>query len=283
MNSNWVEMKMKKFCVFILSHKRPHVRDTYDMLRSCGYTGRIIIVCDTDDDTIDEYRKEYGKENIYVFNKPQMAAKIDMMNNFGKRNSITCARNACFDIAEELGIEYFQELDDDYYYFGHYRRERGKKTMCYNLIVKWFVEFLLNTPVKTIAFSQGGDHIGGYDETVLFKRKAMNSFFFITSRRVNFVGLFNEDVNTYTSCSMRGDIFLTFMPFKIDQADTQATTGGITELYKAYGTYVKSFTTVMIEPSCVVVKPMGAKYPRLHHHIDWSHCAPCIISDEYKK
>lgn len=165
MNSKLVEMDMRKFVCFILSHKRPHKRDTYDMLRSCGYTGRIIIVCDTDDDTIEEYYEEYGRENVVVFDKEKAAEKIDLMNNFGKRNSITCARNACFDIAEKMGFEYFQELDDDYYYFGHKRKERGKKTLCYNLIVKWFVEFLLNTNVKTIAFSQGGD------QTYLLQKK----------------------------------------------------------------------------------------------------------------
>lgn len=285
MNSNWISADMKKFVVFILSHGRPHLKDTYNILRSCGYSGKVIIVVDNEDNTLEEYYKEYGQENVYLFDKKKVADTFDMMNNFGKRNSITCARNVCWDIAKKLGYEYFQELDDDYYYFGHKRKERAKKTISYNLIAKWFIEFLLNTNdnVKTIAFSQGGDHIGGYDEDMIMKRKAMNSFFCLTNRRFQFVGLFNEDVNTYTSLGVRGDVFFTFMPFKLDQADTQQTSGGITELYKSFGTYVKSFTTVMIEPSCVTIKTMGCRSQRLHHHVDWLHCTPCIISEEHKK
>lgn len=284
MNSNLIEMNFNKFVVFILSHGRPHKRDTYDMLRSCGYTGRIIIVCDNEDTTIDEYRKEYGKENIYIFDKPKCAKSIDSMNNFGKRNAILFARNVCFDIAKELGYDYFQELDDDYYYFGHKRKERGKKTICYNLVVKWFIECLANMPsnVKTIAFSQGGDHIGGYNEDVIYKRKAMNSFFCITNRRINFVGILNEDVNAYVKGGIRGDLYFTFMPFKLDQDDTQKNTGGISDLYNDVGTYVKSFYSVMIAPSCVKIRQMGCKSMRLHHSIDWNKTTPCIINEKYK-
>ncbi len=285
MNSNLLKMDFRKFVVFILSHGRPHLRDTYDLLRSCGYTGRIIVVCDNEDSTINEYYNEYGKENVYVFDKLETSRHVDSMNNFGKRNAILFARNVCFDIARELGYDYFQELDDDYYYFGHHRKERAKKTCSYNLIIRWFVEFLLNTNenVKTIAFSQGGDHIGGYDETVIWKRKAMNSFICLTNRPFSFRGILNEVVNTYVGLGATGDIFLTYLPFQLDQADTQQNKGGITELYKDVGTYVKSFYTVMVAPSCVQIAPMGSHIQRLHHRIKWENAIPCIISEKYKK
>ena len=38
------------------------------------------------------------------------------------------------------------------------------------------VDFYKSTNIKTIAFSQGGDHIGGFSGIKL-KRKAMNSFY----------------------------------------------------------------------------------------------------------
>lgn len=282
---NWITADMTKFVVFILSHGRPRLRDTYDMLRSCGYTGKIIIVCDNEDSTIEEYCDEFGKENIYIFDKIKVAKSVDAQNNFGKRNSAVFARNACWDIAKELGYEYFQQLDDDYYYFGHRRIEGAKKTLSYNLVAKWHIEFLLNTcnNVKTIAFAQGGDHIGGYDENILYKRKAMNSFFCLTNRRFRFDGLLNDDVNTYIRLGIRGDLFFTFLSFDISQADTQQVSGGATELYKDMGTYVKSFATVMIAPSCAQVRMMGDKYYRLHHHIKWGRCTPKIISEDYKK
>lgn len=285
MVSNWVKADMRKFAVFILSHGRPHLRETYDALRSCGYTGRIIVVCDNDDSTINEYYQEFGKENVYVFDKLAMAKRVDSANNFGKRNTAVFARHACYDIAKELGVEYFQQMDDDYFYFGHKNNGNDKKTSCYNLIARWFVEFLLNNSdnVKTIAFSQGGDHIGGWDGGVMVKRKAMNSFFCLTDRRFRFSGLLNDDVNTYTMLGIRGDIFLTYMGFQLDQADTQQVMGGATDLYKDMGTYVKSFATTIIAPSCVQVRMMGEKHLRLHHHIKWNLCTPQILRECIKK
>ena len=68
---------MDKFCIFVLSHGRPQkpAKNTIKMLRSCGYTGRIMVVCDNEDATIDEYFKNYGKENIYVFDKKEASKK----------------------------------------------------------------------------------------------------------------------------------------------------------------------------------------------------------------
>lgn len=145
------------------------------------------------------------------------------------------------------------------------------------------MEFLLNTQVKSIAFSQGGDHIGGWNEDVLCKRKAMNSFFCLTERPFEFYGVMNDDVNCYLINGSRGDIFLSYMAFQLDQADTQSTSGGMTETYKEMGTYLKSFTSAMGSPSNVSIKLMGTKAMRLHHSIDWHTSVPMIVSEKYKK
>lgn len=285
MSKSWIEPDMSKFAVLILCHGRPDYNKTFFILKRSGYTGRIYIIVDNLDKKQDEYIRKYGYENTYVFNKSWVALESDAMNNFGNRKAILFARNVCFDIAKELGYKYFQEMDDDYYYFGHKRAERSKKTLCYNLIAKWFLEFLINTPenVKTIAFLQGGDHIGGYEEDIIFKRKAMNSFFCMVDRKIDFKGILNEDVNAYVGDGMRGDVFLTFMPFKLDQDDTQQNNGGISELYADVGTYVKSFYSVMIAPSFVTISLMGSKSRRLHHRIDYKHGVPCIIREKFKK
>ena len=69
----------------------------------------------------------------------------------------------------------------------------------------------------------------------------------------------------------------------LQQKTTQKNAGGITEYYKKYGTYVKSFTTVMFAPSCTKVRLMNSKYPRLHHSVSWNNAVPKIISEEYRK
>ena len=101
------------FVAFILSHGRADRVTTYDLLRKCGYTGDIRIVVDNEDETISQYIDKFGDE-VVVFNKPFVANTLDPCDNFDNRKTIVYARNACFDLAKELGYTYFIELDDDY-------------------------------------------------------------------------------------------------------------------------------------------------------------------------
>lgn len=271
------------FCAFILSHGRSDNVKTYGLLRKCGYTGPIYIVVDNEDATIDKYVEKFG-EYVVVFNKPFISNTFDTCDNQDNRKAIVYARNACFDIAKELGYKYFIELDDDYYYFGH---KEPNESSCYiydlDRMFEIFVEYLENSPITTVAFAQGGDHIGGYDGTQVCKRKAMNSFVCSVDKPFKFIGRINEDVNTYVKLGSLGYIFLTIMNVKLDQLDTQTNKGGMTDLYLDGGTYVKSFYTVMTNPSCVKVRAMGVSSKRLHHSINWENAVPCIISEKHKK
>ena len=57
------------FVAFILTHGRPNRVKTYELLRKCGYTGRIVLVIDNEDKTAQEYFDKYG-DDVVVFNKP---------------------------------------------------------------------------------------------------------------------------------------------------------------------------------------------------------------------
>ena len=268
--------------VFILSHGRPDNVKTFETLKKYNYSGKIYIVIDNEDKTIDKYIKIFGVDNVKVFDKKAMADSIDEGNNFDNRNVIVHARNYCFKLAKELGIKYFVQFDDDYYYFG-YRYESGAKKI--NNLDKVFdilLDFYKTTNIKSIAFSQGGDHIGGFSGIKL-KRKCMNSFICSTDRPFNFVGSINEDVNTYTTLASRGDIFFTFTNLQLDQKDTQSQGGGMTDAYKLSGTYIKSFTSVIMQPSSVKVSMMNSNNPRLHHQVKWINTTPMIIDNKYKK
>lgn len=93
----------------------------------------------------------------------------------------------------------------------------------------------------------------------------------------------NEDVNTYTTLGSRGELLLTVTDFMLNQRQTQATKGGMTDLYLDSGTYLKSFYSVMMMPSCVKIKGMGVSNIRLHHSVSWRHCVPKILSENEKK
>jgi hypothetical protein len=279
-------MENNNFAVFILTHGRPDNIKTLATLKKCGYTGKVYFIVDNEDKTIEQYQKNFGIENVKIFDKKAIADKVDEGNNFDERRTITHARNACFDIAEEIGITYFIELDDDYSQFKfRFENKLGYEARVNNInkVFSTFVGFLdSNINIKSIAFSQGGDHIGGFSTTKL-KRKCMNSFVCSTKKRFQFVGAMNEDVNTYTTLGSRGELFFTFTSIQLDQAQTQSQQSGITDMYLKYGTYCKSFTTVMMHPSGVKVSMMNTSNIRIHHLIKWVNTTPMILDERHKK
>lgn len=283
MKENCKKVEMSKFCVFIFCWGRPKFNKTYQSLRRSGYTGRIIMLVDNLDSTQDEYIETYGKENVYVFDKILASKKCDPMDNFGGLESTLYVENSMFEIAKELGFDYFCSMCDDYYNLGHRGVCGAKKTNYMDLVFEHYIEYLINTPIKCVAFCQGGDSFGGFNENRLCKRKVMNSFICKTNSPFSFYGSMNDDVNMYVQNGIRGDIFLTTMFFQIDQMDTQSTGGGLEDLYRTYGTYVKSFYTVMLSPSSVKITLMGEKSKRLHHRINYNNTVPCIINEKHKK
>lgn len=285
-------MKHKRFAVFILSHGRAGNIKTLKTLKRAGYTGKVIIVIDNEDAQENEYKRIYGETNVYVFDKLDISRRYDTMDNFEERRTIFYARNACFEIAKELGYEYFLELDDDYTHiaFKVVRDEKFKSIQTNNAdkLFDCMLDFLDVSGACTVAFAQGGDFIGGkdnkrYSDKIL--RKAMNSFFCKTDRAFKFIGRVNEDVNTYCLLGTQGNLLLTYTDVVIEQIQTQKQKGGMSEQYLDSGTYLKSFYTVMCCPSCVTISMMGGnkKNMRLHHMVRWNNCTPKILNEKYKK
>lgn len=279
------------FVAFILTHGRPEKVFTIEALKNAGYTGRIILVIDNEDKKADEYYSTYGRENVVMFDKLKKSTEFDTIDRGTDRRAIVYARNACFDIAEDLGYKYFLELDDDYTCFRQrFLKENGEFGTWYlrdmDAVVDEMLEFLDVSGALTVAFAQTGDFIGGSDSKVFkdkLARKAMNSFFCRTDRRFDFIGRINEDVNTYVNLGSKGNLFFTVSDMSLDQTQTQANSGGMTELYLAAGTYVKSFFTVICNPSSVKLHTVGSSHRRIHHSINWDYAVPKIISSRYSK
>lgn len=285
-------MKNKNFVAFILSHGRADRVVTYDSLKKSGYTGRIVIVLDNEDPSAPEYISRFGSENVVIFDKAAIAETFDE-GVPGDRRTIVYARNACFDIARKLGYRYFIELDDDYTVFewrfdNRLRYITKDKAVCnLDAVFDIMLDFFKKIPAKSIAMAQGGDYLGGGEGKQLrTKRKAMNSFICDTERQFTFLGRINEDVNTYTRNTSTGDLFLQIQQVCLLQKQTQSNAGGMTEVYLDSGTYLKSFFTVMYQPSSVKVRTMGNEYvnqKRLHHRVNWMLTAPKILKEKFKK
>lgn len=281
-------MRHDDFAVFILSHGRPDKVKTLQTIQRGGYSGKWYILIDNEDKRADEYRANY-KDHVIMFDKLAISKTFDTADNFQDRRTVVYARNACFEIAKELGLKYFLQLDDDYtgflYRYIADNKLRGQTIRNLERVFDCMLDFLDDTGALTVAMAQGGDLIGGKDNNNFAKgllRKAMNTFFCRTDRPFQFLGRINEDVNTYVKLGSEGKLFLSVCDLCMVQELTQTNSGGMTDVYLAGGTYLKSFYSVMFCPSCVTVKMMGDKYYRLHHHVSWGYAVPKIISEDYK-
>lgn len=288
------------FAIFILSHGRPEVKTLDTLLHSCNYTGKYYIFIDDEDDTADEYKRLYG-DHIIQFSKKAMVGTFDLFDNLEQRNTVNFARNMCFRKARELGLKYFAEFDDDYWYFTYRYVGRNDDDTDYALrtshiknfdeVCEALVEFLDTSGARCIAMAQNGEMIGGLKGAVWtdhIRRKSMNTFFFKVTDDpkddVWFVGRMNDDVNTYTRGGILGEYWCQNSRLNVCQGITQENKAGLTDMYKQLGTYSKSFYTVMLSPSSVKCAVLGyGSGGRIHHRIDWNKTVPKLLNEAWKK
>ena len=280
----------KDFAVLILSHGRADNVITIKTLRDVGYTGDIYIVIDNEDDQAEKYKKLKDVKKVIVFDKEEEMKYTDTADNFKDHRLVVYARNKCHEIAKQLGLTYFLELDDDYTGFGIRYADgdmlkRTKITQADRLFND-MIKFLETSGALTVAFAQGGDYIGGVGSKVWkerLSRKAMNCFFCKVDRPFKFSGSTNEDVNAYITYGNKGHLMFTIADICMDQLQTQSNAGGLTDIYLANGTYVKSFYSVIHQPQCAKISTMGNKFMRIHHKILWNKCTPKILNEKWKK
>ena len=276
------------FAVVILTHGRADKVYTFNSLRKQGYTGDIYLVIDNEDKQQEDYKKNF-KDKVIIFDKQEAIDITDSADNFKKRNSVVFARNIVYKKAKEIGLKYILVLDDDYSgYYNCFDNERNYITK--NTKIKNLDGYLIDTNSDCIAFSQGGDFIGGDNSKIAklhikgkLSRKAMNAFFFDVDKPLYFGGRINEDVNMYITEGKIGKKIFTYARARLEQIETQANSGGLTEIYKDLGTYVKSFYSIIYNPSCVKLMMMGVKNKRIHHKILWKYTTPMILSEKHKK
>lgn len=281
------------FAVFILTHGRPDNVITFKTLRKQGYTGKIYIIIDDRDPTADRYKSIFG-DMVVIFDKIEAYKITDTADNFGDMRAVVYARNASFEIAEKLGLKYFTQFDDDYTAFD-YRTNANleysiKPILNLDKIFESMLEYYIKINAKSIAMAQGGDYIGGkgneFYKDIFRLRKCMNTFFCSVERPFKYYGLINEDVNAYIKNGSVGDLFLTIPFLSITQKATQTNNKGLTDIYLHSGTYVKSFYSVMINPSCAKIGYLCGNMKiqgRIHHRIKWTSAVPAIIQERHKK
>lgn len=305
-------MKYKdEFCVIVLSHGRPNNQDTVKTLDRHGYTGDWYILLDNEDPTIDQYIANYGEDKIKVFDKEEVmnSGAVDAMDNFEVKKTVVYARYASYLVAKELGYKYFMMCEDDHdsvrwrmnpeIEYSSKMVSPNKENKSLDKIIEVMLDYFVTTPrIKTLCMAQSGDYIGGGGSrmaTQQYRRKAMGTFITRVDDPINFAGTMNDDTNAYTTEAAIGELMLTTGFVAVNTKPTQKNAGGNTDIYESFGTYVKSFYSVMGHPSGVRVavlfntsarKAVGPKTNnnfRLHHRVDWKNVAPLVLRENLKK
>lgn len=279
-------MKNKDFAIFIMVWGRPNKMWTAKTFRDAGYTGKIYYIADDLDETVDDYKLKYG-EDLIVYSKEKVKNNYDLGDNSGDLRSTMFSANMVFKFAREKNCKYFMLVCDDYtnvsYKFNTALEYQQRNILNLDKVLDALLEFYKKIPAVTIAMAQNGDFIGGgnggFGAEFKLRRKAMNSFICSVDRPFEFMGRLNEDVTTYVNLGSKGQLFLTVPNVAINQLRHQSEKKGLTEMYLDYGTYVKSFMSVMYNPSCIVVSEMGDKHKRVHHKVKWNYAVPKIISE----
>lgn len=281
------------YAVFILTHGRPDNIYTYHTLKEIWYTWKIYFILDSDDTTIEKYKDNFWEENIIVFNKSDYIWKFDRMDNLDNRKTIVYARNASYDIARNLWLDYFFEYEDDYHQLQYrHRINWSYKTPSIQNINKTFellIDTLERTWIYTIAFWQCGEYMWGASDFnhIQYKRKAMNTFVFKVNKNpdddLKFIWSMNDDVNAYLIYWKIWKLYFQIADISLAQSETQKNNGWNTEIYKKYWTYVKSMYSLISNPSCVKIWELWVKSRRIHHKINWNLAVPKILKQYIKK
>ncbi|MBR0090217.1 MAG: hypothetical protein IJP92_00745 [Lachnospiraceae bacterium] len=277
-----------RFAVFVLSHGRANTIKTVEALEKSGYTGDTWVVIDNEDDQEGLYREKFG-DRVIQFDKRDYVPLTDVGDLDEGRKVGVFARNFIQDKAQEMGYDYHLQLDDDISCWNYRYVKEGslKAKLCRRLddVFEEFVDLMDKTPITSLSFGHPAYYPGGNIER--FNRgmipKTMTTFMMRADRKRYFHMRMNDDITTSALNGSRGDLYYTYLPLMINTELTQKGGGGMTDAYKATGTYRKSFYSIMALPSCAKIYYIGKVEDRIHHAIEWNNCVPKLLSDRWKK
>lgn len=298
-------IKVRDFVVLIASYGRPEGLQKMTMTTFKDFLDKVdyrIMVSD-DDKTLPKYLEMFG-DKVYVFNKDKVLkdTNADTADALDIKSVIFFERNIEFMVAKELGYRYFMHLEDDYLSMRFKMMNKKSLPSCamkikdFDLICEHYFKILDSSPfLYSVCVAQGGDYIGGKSSDLVkqgYRFKGMNIYCFDTEKEFKLPGRINEDASAYYVNGKLGKLFLTPAMIQLTQLPTQNNQGGVSDIYKRFGTYLKTIYTVIQRPDAVKIstfttsgssKVHHADTRRIHHRSDNKVCFVKIISDKYAK
>ena len=281
---------MDDFVVFICTHGRPNSQHTYNTLKKCRYSGKIILVLDDTDSTLQQYIDIYGVDMLRVFNKNHyINSSFDNGDNKPHYKCILYAKRAVEDIASSMGLKYFAIADDDITDFVIRYPNKGKLTTYpitnFDFILDSYVD-ILQPSVACVGFGYAKSYFKGantFEYTTLSNRSLPYQFLIRNSAvKVNWVSWFGEDDITELQSSLLGSVWLSIphvmqVMKPIGSVDS---VGGMVETYRDFDEFTRKFNIFKYCPQRTYFMCRKNKMYLAHKT---NSCFPKIISEVYKK
>lgn len=287
MNMNWNEIYQKLNVIYIISKGRPQCR-TARTLEKINYPGEWFIVCGTNDETVDEYRKNWGNDKILMFNWEEEVKHTDLMDNLGVEKYPSGAapvRNAAMMLSHKRGEIRHWQLDDDYPQFVKFNQTEKR-----NLSIKdgKILQFELGK-IAYFGYKAGLENVGFQptsntfpEDAFLYSKRVFNGHNLPSDpeKFVKWRARMNDDTVNAIDVIKNGGYEISFNYLGMSTLKTQTEKGGLTDLYQDSGTVRKTAYAVMASPLSV---SLVIKFNRYHHQNNWRKVSPKLIRDIYAK
>ncbi len=278
------------FDIFIPSYHRPNNCKTAEFyVKKVGWpANKVHVFIDTEADDRAEYEETCNRLGckLHVFDISEARRRYDFVHRRSvSQRAAGMARNMFFDFARENNISFYMVQDDDT--MEYCIRWKGRKIEMAQpqRIIDTFVrirEFMERHQVGLFGLSQTGDLIGSTQDMKLFRKKVMNTTFYLLPYVYRGErGVQDNDTSLYCGVMNEGLFTGSFRYGLILRQKPSATQkGGLTDLYKENKLLNKALVCPIQYPSAIYANRQKKNGGRLHHRINYRYLMPCLIKNE---
>lgn len=284
---------MMKTAVFICTHGRPNSQHTLRVLRESGYTGKICLIVDDEDDTrkelFDRYCENEDNTCLYQFNKQYFIDNSDTGTNEDQRKCILYAKNFCENLAENIGLDAFVIADDDILNF-RFRYVDGNKLKSQKVlttmdeVIDAYYTVMIDCDMVATGFGFTQFYFSGAEsfssDNIQKYRVPYNFVFRNAKHRVNWMSWFGEDIITAVYYGRIGQLW-TALPYVQQEIVALATaSGGMKDTYDNNSSIRLAMQNIMYLPTELQAYKYKDKYMA---SIKRENAFPKLISSSIKK
>lgn len=279
---------MSRFAVFICTHGRPDRQYTLQTLRKSGYTGKVYLVLDDEDETEQEYRNLYPEDDILMFDKQSFIETSDTGTIENQRKCILYAKNACEEFAKHLELPAFVIADDDilklrYRYIEDKKLKTADITTDLDSVIDVYVDIMLTCDMAATGFGFAQFYFTGvnsFSPDNIQKYRVPYNFVFRNSKfEVDWKSWFGEDIVTAVYWGRVGQLWTAIPHVQQEIVALASADGGMKDTYDSNSDIRLAMQNVMYLPA--ELKPFFYK-GKFMASIKRENAFPKLISSRYQ-